>query len=215
MERLIHYQWELFIATEVIAIVAIVAFTICRYLLKSNSGTKISLWLFILSNVFDVIVGFFIYRHTGELSTFQVVVFIFVVYAITFGRSDFLKLDYWLRTQIDRYFHTSHVSEDERQRMNEKKNSGRESLREWGLHVLLFTIVNVSFFLVFPSTQVALTEALQVDGLVRWFESPEAFGLFGEPALNQVVIIWVLILFIDTVVTMSYLLFPDEKTQAM
>ncbi|MBM7095466.1 hypothetical protein JSY36_06860 [Bacillus sp. H-16] len=214
MDTIIHYQWELFIATEVIAVLSVAAFVVFRYVAGSPRYARISLYVFVAANLFDVVVAFLVYRHTGELSMFQVVIFIFVMYAITFGRSDFKKLDFWLRTQIDRFARTDLVTSEEREAYEEKrygKAQVHRTLKEWAMHGGLFVTVQAVFFLVFPSSSVTVAETLTQEGISRWMDAPESYGLFSEAAINQVALVWGIILIVDTVITLSYVVFPEKS----
>lgn len=100
MEFVSTYLWELFIAVEVVFWLSIALFIILGYLL---GWKKISIWilpLFIASIIADLFLGWIDYKQTGEFSIFQLIVLIFVVYAITSGYTDFRRLDVWIQQKI-------------------------------------------------------------------------------------------------------------------
>ncbi len=47
--------------------------------------------------ILEAILAWLLYRETGEISSLQIIITIFVLYAITFGYQDFRKLDRWMK----------------------------------------------------------------------------------------------------------------------
>lgn len=58
------------------------------------------MFIFLFLLVLEGLLGFYVYRQTGEISTFQIVITIFIIYAFTFGIFDFIKLYRWRRSKI-------------------------------------------------------------------------------------------------------------------
>jgi len=100
MDWIATYLWELFIFVEVIFWLSIILFLILRYVLNWK---HVSIWilpLFIASIIADIFLGWVDYQQTGEFSSFQIIIVIFVIYAVTSGRSDFQRLDGWVQRKI-------------------------------------------------------------------------------------------------------------------
>ena len=51
----------------------------------------------------EALLGILIYQETKEISTFQIIIVIFIFYACTFGIIDFLKLDRWMRKTVGKW----------------------------------------------------------------------------------------------------------------
>src|SRR5690625_2472128 len=100
MDFLLTYQWHIFITIEISFIVIFLLFGFVRYFLNQRNLSLILFIIFLLLIVSEVLLAFVIYRVTGEFSTFQLIIGIFVIYALTFGIFDFLKLDRWMRQKI-------------------------------------------------------------------------------------------------------------------
>lgn len=49
------------------------------------------IFLFLFLLIIEGLLGLYVYRQTGEISTFQIVIIIFIIYAFTFGILDFIK----------------------------------------------------------------------------------------------------------------------------
>src|SRR5699024_2737430 len=103
VDFLVEHSWMLFISLEIAALIFIFAFMGARYFFAYHKGSNIFLSLFLLMMVFEGILAFLVYKVTGEINTFQIVVVIFLVYAATFGISDFKKLDYTARVKIGKW----------------------------------------------------------------------------------------------------------------
>src|SRR5690625_1471276 len=100
MEWIATYLWELFIFVEVIFWLLIILFLILRYILQWKSASIGILPLFVATIIADLFLGWVDYQQTGEFSLFQIIVVIFVIYAVTSGRSDFQRLDAWVQRKI-------------------------------------------------------------------------------------------------------------------
>lgn len=114
MSLLLTYRWETLILIEVLLLVCLVSFSVMRYFFDRSKQSMIFLSLFIFLLLVEGGLGFFIYLKTGELDTFQIVVFIFIVYACTFGIFDFMKLDRWMRKVIGSWRGVSLLTEKDR-----------------------------------------------------------------------------------------------------
>ncbi|WP_449354873.1 hypothetical protein ACUL41_00870 [Virgibacillus natechei] len=91
MDLILTYQWEIFVAVEVLSLVTLFTFGIVRYLLSKRRQSLLFLLLFIVLLVLEALLAIMIYRETGEISTFQIIITIFVIYACTFGIVDFMN----------------------------------------------------------------------------------------------------------------------------
>src|SRR5690625_2402539 len=100
MDTLLTFQWEAFIFLEVLSWIFLLLFLIVRYAFGKESLGRLFLTLFVLFIFLEALLAFIVYQKTGEISTFQVVIFIFVVYACTFGISDFKKLDRYIKMKV-------------------------------------------------------------------------------------------------------------------
>src|SRR5699024_6413066 len=103
MELLIDYQWGIFVTAEVLSIVALLLFGVVRYLLNKYRLSRLFLLVFLILLGIEAVLAILIYQETGQISTFQIVITIFVIYASTFGILDFMKLDRWMRKTIGRW----------------------------------------------------------------------------------------------------------------
>src|SRR5699024_10731176 len=75
------YQWEIFIVLEVISWISLFIFGVLRYFFDKRKLSMYFLILFVTFIGVEALLGWFIYIETGELSTIQLVITIFVIYA--------------------------------------------------------------------------------------------------------------------------------------
>ncbi|MBP1971398.1 hypothetical protein J2Z83_003537 [Virgibacillus natechei] len=100
MDLILTYQWEIFVAAEVLSLIALLLFGVVRYLLGKQRQSLLFLLAFLVLLMLEALLAILIYWETGEISTFQIIITIFVIYACTFGIVDFMKLDRWMRKKI-------------------------------------------------------------------------------------------------------------------
>src|SRR5690606_23948815 len=84
-ELIIQSHWELFILMEIIASVSLILFLLVRYVFRRQSLSMSFLILFLVLMAFEAGLGYMVYRQTGELNTFQMIIGLFLLYACTFG----------------------------------------------------------------------------------------------------------------------------------
>src|SRR5699024_853880 len=112
----------LFISLEISSLIFIFAFMGARYFFAYHKVIIIFLSLLLLMMIVEGILDFLVYKVTGEINTFQIVVVIFLVYAATFGIYDFKKLDYTARVKIGKWSNVQLVSDDEVKKMRKLKH---------------------------------------------------------------------------------------------
>src|SRR5699024_2076285 len=100
---LLTYQWEIFISIEILSIVFLLLFGATRYFLGKKQISTLFIIGFIGLLFVEGILAYIIYRETGEFATFQLVIIIFLLYACTFGITDFRNLDRWMRKTIGKW----------------------------------------------------------------------------------------------------------------
>ena len=105
MQFIVDFQWEIFITIEVLSLISLIMFGFLRYLLNKRKLSVLAIVAFLVLLLIEALLGILIYQETKEISTFQIIIIIFVVYACTFGIFDFLKLDRWMREKVGKWRH--------------------------------------------------------------------------------------------------------------
>jgi len=91
---------ELFISAELLSLVSLILFGVFRYFFNKSRFSFAFIVLFIFLLLIEGMLGLYVYRQTGEISTFLIVITFFIIYAFTFGIMDFIRLDRWMRKNI-------------------------------------------------------------------------------------------------------------------
>src|SRR5690606_37902157 len=98
------------------------------------------------------------------------------------------KLDFWIRGKIEKWTKKPLISAEEHRAREESRYGAAQAkatAKEWTMHACIFVFANGLFWLLFPSDTVLLTDVLSVEGIKKWGEDPELYGLFSESAMNQ------------------------------
>ncbi|WP_153727829.1 hypothetical protein [Salinibacillus xinjiangensis] len=94
--------------------------------------------------------GIWIYQVTNEISTFQIILVIFVLYACTFGIFDFLKLDRWMRTKIGQWRGVELLTDKDyriMERAKDPKYIARKYRYSAMIHLIIFVTVQSIFWM--------------------------------------------------------------------
>ncbi|WP_234417364.1 MULTISPECIES: hypothetical protein [unclassified Lysinibacillus] len=93
MDIILEHKWFFLITAEIIFWVCAIAFLLLRYWYKLDKLSMFAFGVFIINDLWIALLAFMDYRRTGEFSIYQILIVIMIVYALTFGKSDFKKLD--------------------------------------------------------------------------------------------------------------------------
>ena len=213
MEWIATYLWELFIFVEVIFWLLIILFLILRYILQWKSASIGILPLFVATIIADLFLGWVDYQQTGEFSLFQIIVVIFVIYAVTSGRSDFQRLDAWVQRKIAAWKGEPEPELTVKPVPKFGKEHAKHERRGWYSHAISFVVILIMFYFVSgPHALFEWTDLFNPEFYQMWW-TEEAHGLFAEETINQIVKVWLIILVIDGIISFSYTVSPrKEKT---
>src|SRR5699024_820749 len=151
---------------------------------------KMSTWfmiLFILCMVLEVVLAVLIYQQTGEISTFQIVIAIFILYACTFGISDFRKLDSWIKKKIGEGLEINLLTDEDIRKMELEKDPkviARKNRRWWYAHAAVFIIGHYLFWLFDGNQNHDLM--FYLEDLSWWEERDHVNGPFQSEAISAI-----------------------------
>jgi len=212
IDFLITHQWSIFIGLEILSFVFLLAFLIIRYAFTKQKLSNWFMVLFIICMVLEVILAFMIYQQTGEISTFQIVIAVFILYACTFGVSDFRKLDRWIKKKIGDWRGINLLSDEEIRKMELAKDPkviARNNRRWWYAHAIAF-IVGYSLFWLYNGNH-NHDLMFYLEDLSWWEEANHTNGPFQSEAIVAISKIWTVIFALDTIISWSYTFFPSKK----
>ncbi|TFJ92504.1 hypothetical protein [Lentibacillus salicampi] len=212
MEWIVDYQWEIFVTAEVLSMAALLLFGVVRYLLGKRTSSLMFLLAFLILLAAEAFLAILIYQETGEISTFQIIITVFVVYACTFGIFDFMKLDRWMRKTIGRWRGVELMTDKDYRIM--KKNKDPKFIAKkyrWSsiAHLLVFIVVQ-GIFWSYGTDSIEDMIGYVTD--LSWIESGTAAD---SPYANETVygigMVWGIAFAADFLYSWSYTLFPAKS----
>ncbi|MEK5233436.1 hypothetical protein MHB42_17155 [Lysinibacillus sp. FSL K6-0232] len=209
MGLILEYNWELFILIELLSIGALILFGIFRYFFNKPRLSIMFIFFFLFMVILEGLLGLYVYHQTGEISTFQIVITVFIIYAFTFGIFDFIRLDRWMRRKIGTLRGVELLS-DKDYKIIERNNNPKYIAKKYrkSSYIHLFIFVTVQAILWIIGTE-SIAEIKMYLSDFSWIEK----GVAKEsPYPNDVTfgigIIWGIVFIADFIYSWSYTLFP-------
>lgn len=212
MDLLLEYNWELFIAAEVLSVLALLLFGISRYWLIQGRTSYLFIGLFLLLLVLEALLGLYVYQQTGEISTFLIIITLFVLYACTFGIFDFIRLDRWMRSKIGKLRGVELLT-DKDYRMIERTKDSKYKAKKYRLSSTIHLIVFFAGqYLLWSWGTSGLDEIISYASDLSWIEDGDFRNSpYQNDAMFAVGTIWGIVFVADFLYSWSYTLFPSSK----
>lgn len=212
MGLLLNYQWEIFIALEIISVLSLLIFGVIRYFFNKQKLSLLFLLLFIILLILEALLGLLIYQETGEISTFLIIISLFVIYACTFGIFDFMKLDRWMRHKIGGWRGIQLLTEKDIRIMDRQKDpkfTAKKYRRSSTVHLIVFVTVQAACWIYGTG---ATSELLYYLKDLSWIGTENvAETPYANDTIYGISMIWGLIFIIDFIWSWSYTVFPAKK----
>ncbi|MEK4563458.1 hypothetical protein MKX54_02065 [Alkalihalobacillus sp. FSL R5-0424] len=212
MNFLLQYNWELFIAAEVLSVVALLLFGFTRYWFIQGRTSYLFIGLFLLLLVLEALLGLYVYQQTGEISTFLIIITLFVLYACTFGIFDFLRLDRWMRSKIGKLRGVELLTEKDYKRIERSKDPKYKAKKyriSSTIHLIVFF---AGQFLLWSWGTSGLDEMIGYASDLSWIEDGHYENSpYQNEAMFAVGTIWGIVFVADFLYSWSYTLFPSNK----
>ncbi|KYG34118.1 hypothetical protein [Alkalihalobacillus trypoxylicola] len=209
---LLPYQIEIFITLEILSLICLLIFGLVRYYFDKRQLSNIFIILFISITAIEAVFAWYLYSQTGEISTLQIVISIFVLYAITFGVQDFKKLDRWMRKKIGNWRGINLLTEKDLQ-MIEKQKDPKYVAHKYrissSIHLILFVIAQTLFISLGTESlgeAISYLKDLSWIGAGTYTQSP-----YPNETIYSIALLWGVIFIIDILYSWSYTLFPSTK----
>lgn len=212
MKYMLAFQWEIFIIAEVLSFVSLLLFGIVRYVLNKKKQSLVFMVAFLVLLALEAILAIVIYKETGEISTFQLVLTIFVLYACTFGVFDFKNLDRWMRKKVGPWRGEELLTEKD-YRIIERNKDSKYLARKYRwtsfVHFLVFVIVQFIFWMYGTDS---FEEMYRYISDLSWIES----GAYEDsPYPNETIysigMLWGIVFVADFIWSWSYTIFPSKS----
>lgn len=212
MDLLLEYNWELFIAAEVLSVLALLLFGISRYWFIQGRTSYLFIGLFLLLLVLEALLGLYVYQQTGEISTFLIIITLFVLYACTFGIFDFIRLDRWMRSKIGKLRGVELLT-DKDYRMIERTKDPKYKAKKYRLSSTIHLIVFFAGqYLLWSWGTSGIDEMISYASDLSWIEDGDFRNSpYQNDAMFAVGTIWGIVFVADFLYSWSYTLFPSSK----
>jgi len=211
---IVDYQWEIFITAEILSIVSLLLFGTFRYFFGRKKFSILFIIAFLLLLGLEALLGIWIYQETGEISTFQIILIIFVLYACTFGIYDFLKLDRWMRKKIGQWRGMELLTEKDYRMMElakDPKYIARKYRYSAMIHLIIFVIIQSAFWIYGTGSMDELVSYLTD---LSWIEAGTAEqSPYRNESLYSIGMLWGIIFIVDFLYSWSYTFFPGGKSR--
>ncbi|MGR6007913.1 hypothetical protein ACT7CZ_00690 [Bacillus cereus] len=103
MNFILENKWTFLIMAEAIFWISIICFLLLRYWFEFKKLSIAFFILFIVNDLWIATMGFFDYLNTGKFSNYQLIIVIIIVYALTYGKTDFRKLDAFIQKKVAKW----------------------------------------------------------------------------------------------------------------
>ncbi|USG66576.1 hypothetical protein NDK47_04555 [Brevibacillus ruminantium] len=207
MDFILTHKWAFLIAAEVIFWVSVITFLIARYWFGKKALSAVFLLLFILNDLWIATLGFFDYLQTGQFSSYQIIVVVLFLYAITYGKSDFKKLDYYVQIKVAKWKGLPAPDIEAPKKLVGREHAKRERSNLY-VHLSVYVAAHLVFFFLVGLSPRVYEMATWSQFFTEFFSAQEALLPFQNETLNNLSRVWTLILGIDTVISLSYTVFP-------
>jgi len=211
MEIVVEYSWELFIVAEVLSILALLGFGIFRYFFNKRAFIMVFIVAFLMLLVLESVLGIYVYQQTGELSTFIIVITVFVLYACTFGIFDFLRLDRWMRLKIGKLRGVELLTEKDYEIM-ERTSNPKYKARKYRFSSLIHLVIFFTAQIIFWSMGTdSVSDMISYLTDFSWLENETAEGTpYPNDTLHGIGLLWGIVFIADFLYSWSYTVFPSK-----
>jgi len=212
MDIILEYNWELFISVELLSLGSLILFGTFRYFFNKSRLSFAFIFLFLFLLLIEGMLGLYVYRQTGEVSTFLIVITVFIIYAFTFGIIDFIRLDRWMRKNIGKLRGVNLLREKD-YRIMERNKDPKFLAKKYRItsliHLGIFVIGQAIFWSMGTDS---MTEAKDYLTDFSWLEEGVSKN---SPYPNDITygigIIWGIAFIADFIYSWSYTLFPSKR----
>lgn len=215
MDVIQAYQVEIFVIAEVLSMVSLLLFGVVRYFFDKRSFSLLFLIFFIVLLMLEAILAIVIYQETGEISTFQIVITVFVIYACTFGIFDFMKLDRWMRKKIGGWRGERLLTDKDIEIMNRQKDPRYVAKKyRWSsiVHLIIFVAVHIGVWIY---TSGSIDQFLNYITDLSWMNMEGTENVAETPYPNEIIYgfsqLWTLVFIVDFIYSWSYTIFPSNS----
>lgn len=211
VDLLMQHKWFFLVGAEVFFWVLAGSFLVLRYWLGLRRAGAAVLGLMLLNELLVAVLGLLDYRRTGEFAGYQIVVLAFIVYALTFGKEDFRRLDRRIERIVVAWKGQAppappSASHPARPALSGAEHSRKER-RGWYGHLAIF-VVGQTVFLAMGESWPAMILTGELPPSALWTGK---WSGAETSALTLASRVWCVVIIVDFVWSFSYTLFPRRR----
>jgi hypothetical protein len=207
----VTYSWEIFVATELLSLSSLILFGLFRYFFSKPKLSLMFILLFLLLLTAEALLGIYVYQQTGEVSTFLIIIAVFVIYACTFGIFDFLRLDRWMRSKLGKLRGVELLTEKDyaiMRRNNDPKYIAKKYRVMSLIHLILFVTVQTIFWSMGTDS---ISEMKMYLTDLSWIEKDNVEDSpYPNETMFTIGMIWGIAFVADFIYSWSYTIFPSK-----
>lgn len=210
MEFILEHKWTFLIAAEVIFWLSIISFITIRYWFKLYKVSWLFFGLFLVNDLWIATMGYFDYLETGEFSSYQIIIVVILVYALTYGKTDMKRLDGYIQRKVATWKGESAPPKADSPKLYGAEHAKQER-KDFLKHVMIFLTLNALFWVFFGLSE-ATTQLSDIKAFItHWFENDKALLPYTNTSVNQIIRVWSIILVADGLFSLSYTVFPKKR----
>lgn len=211
MDFILDYHWNIFITIEILSLISLLLFGVFRYFFSKRRFSLVFIASFLGLLFIEALLGLYVYLQTGEISTFLIIIMVFLVYACTFGIVDFIRLDRWMRDKIGK-FRGVNLLTDKDLRIIKRNRDPKYVAKKYRvssiIHLVIFVIGQSTLWAIGTDT---MAEAKGFLTDLSWIEDGTSKNSpYSNDMLYGVGMIWGIAFVADFIYSWSYTLFPDK-----
>ncbi|WP_404457163.1 hypothetical protein [Oceanobacillus kapialis] len=151
-----------------------------------------------MSDIWLVAIGVLDYMRNGTINRFQIIILIFVIYALTAGKKDFKRLDRWIQKKISRWKGNPESKFDEPQSLNNKDHA-RSQRRKFYIHLIIFVALQVVFILFTDYNLSSIPELIHKLDSIDSDNSNQVMEIMS--GVSGISLIWTISIFIHFIIS--------------
>ncbi|WP_214484287.1 hypothetical protein [Bacillus sp. SM2101] len=213
MDFVLEHKWIFLIIAEIFFWVFMISFLTVRYWFGLKKLSMLLFLIFIINDLWIAAMGFFDYLKTGDFTSYQIIILVIIVYALTYGKADAQKLDTIIQQKVA-LWKGEPIPQAKPAKVLYGKAHAKNQRKQFFSHFLIFAIVHFILFISYGLSE----EIVNINSIEQlftvWLNNKNATFPFNNAIVNNLSRIWMIILTLDAVISLSYSVFPKSNKAA-
>ncbi|GFN32981.1 hypothetical protein [Paenibacillus xylaniclasticus] len=206
LDFITDYRWYFLLIAEGVFWITLLTAIVLKYWFDQSKAAFFTFVITLVNELWILFLGIVDVNQMSQLSGFQIIIVIILLYTLFFGKHQLKRVDRFLSRMVARI--KKMPPPVHKDAVKYGKDKAIEEFKQFGLHVIMFLTAHAIFyaFLYFGNRD-------QFPALfgqwIPWLR--EQFQL--NEALVQMNKIWSALLLLDAVISISYLIFPKKSDE--